>query len=103
MNTLSTTPNVALADDELESLARRRAGARMGWYVHAMLYLLVNAALMGLSLATGRHWAIFPALGWGLGLAMHGVGVWLALGGGGLRQRLIEQERARLTAQRDPW
>ncbi len=56
-----------------------------------------------MSLSTGRHWAIFPALGWGLGLLLHGLGVWLALGGGGLQQRLLEQERARLASQRDPW
>lgn len=97
------TPAAPLADDDLETLARKRAGARMGWYVHAALYLLVNMALAAVSLATGRHWAIFPALGWGLGLAMHGFGVWLSLGGGGLHERLLARERERLAAQRDPW
>jgi 2TM domain len=89
--------------DDIEALARKRAGARMGWYVHAAVYVIVNTVLVLLSLATGRHWAIFPALGWGLGLALHGAAIWLALGGGGLHQRLIDQERARLTASRDPW
>jgi 2TM domain len=89
--------------DDIEALARKRAGARMGWYVHAAVYLIVNTVLVLLSAATGRHWAIFPALGWGLGLAMHGVGVWLALGGSGLYQRLVAQERARLSTQHDPW
>jgi hypothetical protein len=51
-------------------------------------------------MATGRHWAIYPALGWGLGLLMHGMGVWVALGGGGLRARLVAQERERLDRQR---
>jgi hypothetical protein len=90
-------------DADLEATARRRVAARMGWYVHAFVYLVVNAVLAALSLSTGRHWALFPALGWGLGLLMHGLGVWLALGGGGLQQRLLEQERARLASQRDPW
>ncbi|PKO41184.1 MAG: hypothetical protein CVU30_14390 [Betaproteobacteria bacterium HGW-Betaproteobacteria-3] len=89
--------------DELDALARKRAGARMGWYAHALVYVVVNTALVLLSLATGRHWAIFPALGWGLGLAMHGFGVWLSLGGGGLHERLLARERERLAAQRDPW
>ena len=89
--------------DELEQLARKRAGARMGWYVHATVYLAVNAVLATLSLATGRHWAIFPALGWGLGLMLHGLAVWFALPGGGLHERLVQQERARLASQRDPW
>ena len=31
---------VLVSDDaSLEATARRRAGARMGWYVHAMVYL----------------------------------------------------------------
>ena len=72
----------------------------MGWCAHALVFLAVNTALMGLSLASGRHWAIYPALGWGLGLLMHGVGVWIALGGGGLQARLVAQERERLTRQR---
>ena len=88
---------------DLDRLARRRACARMGWYAHALVYLVVNLVLAALSFGTGRHWAIFPALGWGLGLLLHGLGVWLALGGGGLQQRLIDQERARLASQRDPW
>ena len=87
-------------DSDLDRIARRRVGARMGWYAHALVFLAVNTALMGLSLASGRHWAIYPALGWGLGLLMHGVGVWIALGGGGLQARLVAQERERLTRQR---
>lgn len=89
-----------LSDDAIERRARRRAGARMGWYVHALVFLAVNAALAFLSLSSGRHWAIYPALGWGLGLLLHGVGVWIALGGGGLQDRLVAQERERLTRER---
>ncbi len=96
-------PGETVQERDLDRLARRRAGARMGWYAHAFVYLVVNLVLAALSLGTGRHWAIFPALGWGLGLLLHGLGVWLTLGGGGLQQRLIDQERARLASQRDPW
>ena len=83
-------------NDDLDRLARRRAAARMGWYVHALVFLAVNAVLAMLSLSSGRHWAIYPALGWGLGLLIHGLVVWVVLGGGGLQQRLVEQERERL-------
>lgn len=81
---------------DLDRLARRRAAARMGWYVHALVFLAVNAVLAALSLSSGRHWAIYPALGWGLGLLIHGLVVWVVLGGGGLQQRLVNQERERL-------
>ena len=87
----------------IDQLARRRAGAKLGWYLHAGIYIAVNILLAVLSAQSGRNWAVFPALGWGLGLLLHGLGVWLSLGGGGLQQRLIDQERARLSSQRDPW
>jgi hypothetical protein len=89
-----------LSDEALERRARRRAGARMGWYAHAIVFLAVNTVLASLSLASGRHWAIYPALGWGLGLLIHGVVVWIVLGGGGLQDRLVAQERERLVRER---
>lgn len=92
-----------LSAEAAETLARRRAGARMGWYVHALVFVVVNSALALLSFSTGHHWAVYPALGWGLGLMLHGLGAWLSLGGGGLQERLLMQERARLASQRDPW
>lgn len=98
MKSLSTSR--ALTDEQLDRRARRRAGARMGWYVHALVFLAVNAVLATLSLSSGRHWAIYPALGWGLGLLIHGLVVWIVLGGGGLQQRLVAQERERLMQER---
>ncbi len=90
-----------LTPEAIESQARRRAGARMGWYAHATVFLAVNAVLAALSFASGRHWAIYPALGWGLGLLIHGAAVWIVLGGGGLQARLVAQERERLMRERD--
>jgi hypothetical protein len=86
----------------LEQTARRRAGMKMGWYIHASVYLAVNLLLGAISVAAGRHWALFPALGWGVGLAIHGVMVFF-VAGSGLKERMVEQERRRLLAQRDPW
>lgn len=97
MSTPDTTRN------DLDRLARRRAGAKMGWLVHALVYAAVNLFLVALAAGSGRHWAIFPAMGWGLGLAVHGVVVYFVTGGAGLYQQLLERERSRLQAQRDPW
>ncbi|GAB3470750.1 2TM domain-containing protein [Polaromonas eurypsychrophila] len=101
MNALHVS--TALVDTGLERLARKRAGAKLGWYIHASVYLGVNLLLVALSLASGRHWAVFPLLGWGIGLAVHGAVVFLITGGAGIHERLVEQERERLTLQRDPW
>jgi hypothetical protein len=91
-----------MSHEDLEKLARRRAGAKLGWYIHACVYIAVNLLLAVLSAASGRHWAVFPALGWGLGLAIHGAVVFL-VAGGGLQERLVARERERLQLQRDPW
>jgi hypothetical protein len=86
---------------DIDRIARRRAGAKLSWYIHAAVYILVNLLLAVLSASSGRHWAIYPALGWGLGLAVHGAAVFIATSG--LMDRLVDQERERLTLQRDPW
>jgi hypothetical protein len=90
-----------LQDAELEQLARKRAGARMGWYIHATVFIAVNLMLATLSAMGGRHWAIFPAFGWGMALAIHGALVFVRTTG--LHERLVQRERERLTLQRDPW
>ncbi len=86
-----------LTQDPIERLARKRAGAKLGWYMHAGVYLLVNLLLITLSAASGRHWALYPALGWGIGLVVHGVVVFLVTGGGGLHDRMVQSERDRIT------
>jgi len=87
----------------LDQLAHRRARAKMGWFLHAAVYLAVNAGLVVLSLASGRHWAVYPLLGWGLGLLFHGLAVWMLAPGSSIMDRLVERERARLQAGADRW
>ena len=91
------------SDAQIEQLARRRAGAKMGWYIHASVYIAVNLLLAVLSMSNGRHWAVYPAFAWGFGLAIHGFVVFLTAGGGGLHDHLLRRERERLNLQRDPW
>jgi hypothetical protein len=85
--------------NELETLARKRAGAKLGWFVHAFVYAVVITGLTLLSLYQGRGWAVFPAAGWGAGLLIHGLAVWLVQPGGRLWQWLLARERAALQHQ----
>jgi hypothetical protein len=96
--------NTPMTPDEIEQLARRRAKAKLGWYAHAIVYLVVNTFLFLLSTygPGQRHWAIYPALGWGLGLALHGVSVFVLGTGSDLRERMIQKERERLQRRRQP-
>ena len=98
MTTLTPLQNPAL-----EELAHKRARVKLGWYIHAGAYIAVNLLLAALSAMSGRHWAVFPAVGWGIGLAVHRVVVFLVTGGAGLHERLVQRERNRLMSQRDPW
>jgi len=92
-----------LSPDDIERIARKRAGAKLGWYLHATVYVLVNLLIFAMSkYAFGtRPWSVFPLLGWGLGLALHGVSVFMLGTGSGLRERLVEKERERLRRQQD--
>ena len=86
--------------EDLERLAQRRAGAKMGWFIHLAVYLVVNTALFILSTQFGMHrWSVFPAAGWGLGVLLNGVSVFVLGSGSGLREKLVERERERLRRQ----
>jgi hypothetical protein len=90
-----------LTPEEIDRIARRRAGAKLGWYVHATVYVLVNAALFAASsMGLGhRQWSLVPALGWGLGLVLHGLAVFVLGAGSSLRENMVEKERERLQRQ----
>lgn len=92
-----------LTPDAMDRLARKRAGAKLGWYLHAVVFTLVNLALFGMSnYGMGqRPWSVFPLLGWGLGLALHGISVFVLGAGSNLRERMVQKERKRLERERD--
>jgi hypothetical protein len=86
-------------DDEQALLrrARRRVGIKTGFYVHALVFVLVNLALFAINrYRGGEDWAIFPLLGWGLGLAIHGIVAFVSLQGEGWRERMLADEIERL-------
>lgn len=93
-----------LSPEQLERLARKRAGAKLGWYVHAMVYVLVNLVLWAMSMHGfgSCPWSVFPLLGWGLGLALHGISVFMLGTGSDLRERLVQKERERLQRRQGP-
>ena len=87
-----------LSIEDIDRLARRRAGAKLGWYLHAVMYLLVNLFIFAISTYAFGHrpWSVFPLMGWGLGLLLHGISVFVLGTGSGLRERMVQTERDRL-------
>jgi hypothetical protein len=83
--------------NDIESRARRRVGMKLGFYTHALVYVLVNLGLFAISSVSGRgNWHVWPLLGWGLGLTIHGIVTFVSLSGEGVRERMLEREVERL-------
>jgi len=84
-------------ETELRRQAERRADMKLGFRAHLFAYVLVNAGLVAMNLIqtpNGYFWAIWPILGWGLGLAAHYVAVFHFASN--MRERAVEAELQRL-------
>ena len=84
---------------DLKRIARRRVQARLGLYIHATVYVVVNAFLaLVQSQATPQvHWSLWPLAGWGIGLAIHAAVVYL--GNSGVRERMEAEEMRKLESR----
>jgi small-conductance mechanosensitive channel len=84
--------------EQLEKRLYKQARARVGFRVHLLIYLAVilflwavNLLIMwNINLRQWFHWwAIWPTLGWGLGVLIHGISVFTGRG-------MVDREYARL-------
>ena len=96
----ASKPQDAGIDAEVYRRARARMLARKGFFIHATVYVAVNLMLFLIDLVTpGPVWFFWPLIGWGIGLAAHGVVTFqpFSLFGGAWEDRtmarLIEDER----------
>ena len=61
-------------EQEKYERARRRIADLKGFYVHALVFVVVNTGLAGLNVALGApYWFIWVLFGWGIGLAFHAI------------------------------
>ena len=64
-----------MADADMRrEAAIKRLEAKRGFAVHAAIYVIVNLLLIVVWAVSerGYFWPIWPILGWGVGLAIHG-------------------------------
>ena len=87
---------------DLMRIARRRAAAKFGFMIHFVVFVAVNALLYFVNQRTtpAVSWFAFPLGGWAIGLAIHGLAVFLSTSG--LKERMVEGELRRLRAQGGP-
>lgn len=59
------------------AMARRRAEAKYGFFVHAAVYAAVMVLLVIINVVTAPAdiWFIWPLIGWGFAVALHGLRV----------------------------
>ena len=85
--------------DADEALAMARVRAIKGFYIHACQYVVVIGALALINIVTlPRYWwFIYPALGWGVGLAFHGLRVFdkIPFLNGDWERRQVEKQLGR--------
>ncbi len=76
--------------DEAYQRAERRAAAKMGFFVHLIVYIAVNLILIYINYSTSSYfWFPWPMMGWGIGLLFHGLGVFVRPT---LMKRMVESE-----------
>jgi hypothetical protein len=76
------------------AIARRRAEAKYGFFVHAAVYAAVMVLLVIVNLVTsqGHIWFIWPLIGWGFAVALHGLRVFVLADRNDILDALTERE-----------
>lgn len=72
---VNPNPQVSVSPDEEAAL--RHVRKIRGFYGHLAQYVIVISGLTLINLFTSPKyfWAVFPALGWGMGVLFHGMSV----------------------------
>ena len=67
-----------MEDIEKYKRAKERLEELKGLYIHAIIYVLVNTAVIIFNLIStpDNYWFIWPLIGWGTGLTIHAFGVY---------------------------
>ena len=81
--------------------ARERAKAKYRFFVHAGVYAAVMALLVFVNLMTSPRviWFVWPLIGWGFAIVLHGVGVFLLADKNVVIEKLTERELRRSSAR----
>ncbi len=80
--------------NDIEKEVRERVEELKGFYIHLGVYVLINVFLVILNLLTSPEyfWAIWPMLGWGIGLGAHAISLF---GIGGIGGQAWEERKVR--------
>ena len=87
------------SEQELRKLAVSRLKKRRDFRTHIVIYVIVNAMLVGIWAVNGAgfFWPIFPILGWGIGV---GANAWDVYGRKPITEDEVQRETERLRSER---
>jgi hypothetical protein len=82
-------------DDPAYRAAMKRAEELQGYYIHLLVYLVVNTGLFLINVLTkgedGGWWFYWPLAGWGIGLMIHTLVTFTSVFGEGWKARKAEE------------
>ncbi len=83
-----------MEDRDLYERSKKRVEARIGFYIHLLVYLAVNTVLIIINITTfpEYYWFKWPLLGWGIGLLFHALGLYASSMGASVKERMIKKE-----------
>ena len=84
--------------DDAYRRARRTVDAKIGFYIHLAVYVVVNIVLVAINLTHSPQylWFLWPLFGWGIGVFFHAAGVFVFRPGSGIKERMVEREAEKL-------
>jgi hypothetical protein len=86
-------------EQSIRHKAQGRVRRKLGFYWHAVVFALANAAMLAINLqhSPGYLWFVWPLCGWGAALALHGFATFQ---GAGMSEAMIEAEVQRELSKR---
>ena len=88
-----------LSEQEIYQEAKKRVEEKKGFFVHFIVYILVNILLVviwAFPAGGGYPWFLWCLGGWGIGLLFHFLGVFVFSRKTGWDRREIEKEAAKI-------
>jgi hypothetical protein len=98
---MSTQLEPRTAEDPAYQGAVKRAEELQGYYIHLLVYTVVNGGLFAINLLTksddGEWWFFWPLVGWGIGLAIHTMVLFAGIFSEGWKARKAKEIYRRVT------
>jgi len=91
-----------MENQEAYQKAKKRVEAKLGFYIHLTVYLIVNIGLIIVNFITSPQnlWFRWPLIGWSIGVFFHGMGVFVFSGRSAVTEKMIEKEMEREALKR---